>query len=235
MIRPKTLNRKLLKEFRSDYDRLTGNGDIYDFRIMCVLAWGWGKNFAVDYTMKQFNKIAEEIYENTNFKEYEKQKYYIKQYFTLVCLEKLKEKILCGEIMPNKRYIDFLNESKNVKINWFDKIKLRLTSKIFFEYLIDKYYYFRPEAELKHEYGKSLYKRYNFLEKIWFSNKYRAFAVMQDYHYNAKRIAKFHFSAVIMIKKPRTAYSTALIRFKIMLILFLVMFIVYGIMNLIYF
>lgn len=235
MLRPKTLSRKLLKEFRSDYERLTGNGDIYDFRIMCILAWGHGKNFAVDYTMKQFNEIAKEIYENTNFKKYEKQKYYIKHYFTLVCLEKLKEKILCGEIMPNERYNDFLNESKNIKINWFDKIKLRLTSEIFFEYLIDKYYYFRPEAELKHEYGKSFYKQYNFWEKVCFFNKYRAFAVMQDYNYNAKRIAKSDFRVIMIIKKPRTVYSTALIRFKIMLILFLVMFIVYWVMNYIYF
>lgn len=234
MLRPRTLNKKLLKEFRSDYDRLTENGNLCDFTTICIQGWGWGKNFVVDYTMKQFDEIAKEIYDNTNFKEYEKQKYYIKQYFTLVCLEKLKEKILCGEIMPNESYNDFLNESKNVKINWFDKIKLRLTSEVFFEYLIDKYYYFRPEAEIKHEYGNSRYKQYKFWEKFLFFNKYRTFAVMQDYHYNAKRIAKFHFSAVIMIKNPRTAYSIALMRFKIMLVLFLVMFIAYGIMNLIY-
>ena len=227
MLRPKTLNKEILKEFKSDYNRLIEDGCFDDFRAISIEGWTWGKNIAVDYALEQFSEIAKEIYENTNFKEYEKQKYYINQYFTAVCLEKLKGKIFCGEITPNERYNDFLNGSKNIKINWFDKIKLRLTSDNFFNYLKNKYYYFRSEAEVKHIYGKSRYKQYNFLEKIWFFNKYRAFAVMQDYYYNAKRIAKSDFRFTITMKDSHAVYSKA---FKLIPVLFLVMFIVYRIM-----
>ncbi len=129
-----------------------------------------------------------------------------------------------GEITPNKRYNDLLNGSKNVKTIWFDKIKLRLASNGFFIYLKNKYYYFWSEEEIKHIHGKSLFKYYNFLEKIFFFNKYRAFAVLQDYHYNAKRIAKQDFRSTIMRKNPPTVYSTA---FGLILVAFLARFIAY--------
>ena len=149
----------------------------------------------------------------------------MKQYFTAVFLEKLKEKILRGEITPNERYADLLSGSENVKINWFDKIKLRLTLRNFFNYLIYKYYYFWSETDIEHIYGKE----YNSLEKFYFFNKYRAFAVMQDYYYNAKRIAKKDFSDIIMLKNPPSAHSSDsryLRKLKLMPVIILVMCIV---------
>lgn len=228
MLRPITLNRKFLNEFRSDYDMLIKNGSFGKFRFIIIQGLTWGKNIAVGFSIEQFNEIAKEIYENTNFKEYKKQKYYIGQYFLALFFNKFKEKMLCGELTPNERYADFLNGSKNVKINWFDKIKLKLASGDFFDYLITKYYYFWSEAEIKHIYSKSLFKYYNFWEKIFFFNKYRAFAIMQDYHYNAKRIAKYKFRTTIMRKNPPTVYSTA---FKFILVAFLARLIAYIIVH----
>lgn len=230
MLRPRTLNKEVLKECRRNYDRLTENGDFDYFKITIMRGLNLGENIALDFTREQFDEIAKEIYDNTDFKEYENQKYYIEQYFTAVYLEKLKEKILRGEITPNERYADLLSGSKNVKINWFDKVKLRLTLENFFNYLIYKYYYFWSEATIEHIYGKE----YNFLEKVYFFNKYRAFAVMQDYHYNAKRIAKGHFRDVIMIKSP-PADSRYLRRLKLMPVVILVMCVVNIILNYIYF
>lgn len=234
MLKPRTLNKEVLKECRSDYDKLTENGDFDYFRITIMQGLIFGKSIAVDFTREQFDEIAKEIYDNTDFKEYKKQKYYIKQYFTAVFLEKLKEKILRGEITPNERYADLLSGSENVKINWFDKIKLRLTLRNFFNYLIYKYYYFWSETDIEHIYGKE----YNFLEKFYFFNKYRAFAVMQDYYYNAKRIAKKDFSDIIMLKNPPSAHSSDsryLRKLKLMPVIILVMCIVNIILNYIYF
>lgn len=234
MLRPRTLNKEVLKECRSDYDKLTENGDFDFFRITIMQGLIFGKSIAVDFTREQFDEIAKEIYDNTDFKEYKKKKYYIKQYFTAVFLEKLKEKILRGEITPNERYADLLSGSENVKINWFDKIKLRLTLRNFFNYLIYKYYYFWSETDIEHIYGKE----YNFLEKVYFFNKYRAFAVMQDYHYNAKRMAKKDFSDIIMLKNPPSAHSSDsryLRKLKLMPVIILVMCIVNIILNYIYF
>lgn len=234
MLRPRTLNKEVLKECRSDYDELTENGDFDYFRITIMQGLIFGKSIAVDFTREQFDEIAKEIYDNTDFKEYKKQKYYMKQYFTAVFLEKLKEKILRGEITPNERYADLLSGSENVKINWFDKIKLRLTLRNFFNYLIYKYYYFWSETDIEHIYGKE----YNFLEKFYFFNKYRAFAVMQDYYYNAKRIAKKDFSDIIMLKNPPSAHSSDsryLRKLKLMPVIILVMCIVNIILNYIYF
>lgn len=237
MLRPRTLNKEVLKECRNDYDKLTENGDFDDFKIMIMHAWIWGENIAVDFTREKFSEIAKEIYDNTDFKEYKKQKYYIKQYFTAVCLEKLKEKILRGEITPNERYADLLYGSKNVKINWFDKIKLRLTLANFFNYLKAKYYYFWSEKDIVHTYGKE----YDFLEKFLFFNKYRAFAVMQDYRYVAKRIAKHDFSDIIMLKNPPSAHSANsmylryLRKLKLMPVFILVLSIMYTILHYIYF
>lgn len=234
MLKPRTLNKEVLKECRSDYDKLTENGDFDFFRITIMQGLIFGKSIAVDFTREQFDEIAKEIYDNTDFKEYKKQKYYIKQYFTAVFLEKLKEKILRGEITPNERYADLLSGSENVKINWFDKIKLRLTLRNFFNYLIYKYYYFWSETDIEHIYGKE----YNFLEKVYFFNKYRAFAVMQDYYYNAKRIAKKDFSDIIMLKNPPSAHSSDsryLRKLKLMPVIILVMCIVNIILNYIYF
>lgn len=234
MLRPRTLNKEVLKECRSDYDKLTENGDFDFFRITIMQGLIFGKSIAVDFTREQFDEIAKEIYDNTDFKEYKKKKYYIKQYFTAVFLEKLKEKILRGEITPNERYADLLSGSENVKINWFDKIKLRLTLRNFFNYLIYKYYYFWSETDIEHIYGKE----YNFLEKVYFFNKYRAFAVMQDYYYNAKRIAKKDFSDIIMLKNPPSAHSSDsryLRKLKLMPVIILVMCIVNIILNYIYF
>lgn len=234
MLRPRTLNKEVLKECRSDYDKLTENGDFDYFRITIMQGLIFGKSIAVDFTREQFDEIVKEIYDNTDFKEYKKKKYYIKQYFTAVFLEKLKEKILRGEITPNERYADLLSGSENVKINWFDKIKLRLTLRNFFNYLIYKYYYFWSETDIEHIYGKE----YNFLEKVYFFNKYRAFAVMQDYYYNAKRIAKKDFSDIIMLKNPPSAHSSDsryLRKLKLMPVIILVMCIVNIILNYIYF
>lgn len=231
MVRPKTLNKEILKEFRSDYDSLIEIGYFEKFRVIIIQGRIVSENIALDFTFEQFSEIAKKIFESTNFKEYEKQKYYIGQYFVAVYLNKFKEKLLNGEITPNERYNDLLNGSKNVKINWFDKIKLRLTSNVFFAYLKNKYYYFWSEAEIKHIHGKSLFKYYNFLEKIFFFNKYRAFAVMQDYRYNAKRIAKQEFRSTIMRKNPPTVYSTA---FKLILAAFLARLIAYIIVHFIY-
>lgn len=234
MLRPRTLNKEVLKECRSDYDKLTENGDFDFFRITIMQGLIFGKSIAVDFTREQFDEIAKEIYDNTDFKEYKKKKYYIKQYFTAVFLEKLKEKILRGEITPNERYADLLSGSENVKINWFDKIKLRLTLRNFFNYLIYKYYYFWSETDIEHIYGKE----YNSLEKFYFFNKYRAFAVMQDYYYNAKRIAKKDFSDIIMLKNPPSAHSSDsryLRKLKLMPVIILVMCIVNIILNYIYF
>lgn len=234
MLKPRTLNKEVLKECRSDYDKLTENGDFDYFRITIMQGLIFGKSIAVDFTHEQFDEIAKEIYDNTDFKEYKKQKYYIKQYFTAVFLEKLKGKILRGEITPNERYADLLSGSENVKINWFDKIKLRLTLRNFFNYLIYKYYYFWSETDIEHIYGKE----YNFLEKVYFFNKYRAFAVMQDYYYNAKRIAKKDFSDIIMLKNPPSAHSSDsryLRKLKLMPVIILVMCIVNIILNYIYF
>lgn len=228
MLRPKTLNGKLLKEFRKNYDSLIENGYFEKFRVIIIRGYAISENIAADFTFEQFSEIAKEIFENTDFKEYEKQKYYIGQYFVAVYLNKFKEKLLNGEITPNERYNNLLNGSKNVKINWFDKIKLRLTSNVFFIYLENKYYYFWSEAEIKHIYGKSLFKYYNFLEKIFFINKYRAFAVMQDYYYNAKRIAKQDFRSTIRRKNPPTVYSTA---FGLILVAFLARFMAYVIVH----
>lgn len=232
MLRPKTLNKEILKEFRSDYDSLIENGYLEKFRVIIIRGLAVSENIAVDFTFEQFSEIAKEIFESTDFKEYEKQKYYIGQYFVAVYLNKFKEKLLNGEITPNERYNNLLSGSKNVKINWFDKIKLRSTSNVFFIYLESKYYSFLPEAEIKHIHGKSLFKYYNFLEKIFFFNKYRAFAVMQDYHYNAKRIAKQEFRSTIMRKNPPTVYSTA---FGLILVAFLARFIAYIIAHFTYF
>lgn len=234
MLKPRTLNKEVLKECRSDYDKLTENGDFDYFRITIMQGLIFGKSIAVDFTREQFDEIAKEIYDNTDFKEYKKKKYYIKQYFTAVFLEKLKEKILRGEITPNERYADLLSGSENVKINWFDKIKLRLTLRNFFNYLIYKYYYFWSETDIEHIYGKE----YNSLEKFYFFNKYRAFAVMQDYYYNAKRIAKKDFSDIIMLKNPPSAHSSDsryLRKLKLMPVIILVMCIVNIILNYIYF
>lgn len=228
MLRPKTLNGKLLKEFRKNYDSLIENGYFEKFRVIIIRGYAISENIAVDFTFEQFSEIAKEIFESTDFKEYEKQKYYIGQYFVAVYLNKFKEKLLNGEITPNERYNDLLSGSKNVKINWFDKIKLRLTSNVFFIYLESKYYSFLSEAEIKHIHGKSFFKYYNFMEKIFFFNKYRAFAVMQDYHYNAKRIAKQDFRSTIMRKNPPTVYSTA---FGLILLAFLARFIAYVIVH----
>lgn len=237
MLKPRTLNKEVLKECRSDYDKLTENGDFDFFRITIMQGLIFGKSIAVDFTREQFDEIAKEIYDNTDFKEYKKKKYYIKQYFTAVFLEKLKEKILRGEITPNERYADLLSGSENVKINWFDKIKLRLTLRNFFNYLIYKYYYFWSETDIEHIYGKE----YNFLEKFYFFNKYRAFAVMQDYYYNAKRIAKKDFSDIIMLKNPPSAHSADsmylryLRKLKLMPVFILILSIIYTILHYIYF
>ena len=58
MLRPKTLNRKLLKEFRSDYDSLIENGYFEKFRLIIMHGIMVSENIAVDFTFGQFSEIA---------------------------------------------------------------------------------------------------------------------------------------------------------------------------------
>lgn len=243
MVRPKTLNKEILNEFRSDYDKLTKNKYFEPFKSIIIQCFTCSSNIAVDFHNNHFKEIAREIFANTNIKEYEKQKYYIKHYFAAVYLNKFREKLLNGEFIPNERYNDFLNESKNVKINLFDKIKLRLTSDKFFDYLANKYYYFYSEAEIelykKIIYGSSRFKHFKFWEKFLFLNKYRAFAVMQDYYYNAKRIAQNEFRAAIttarMENRSKNRYLRKLeLMLELMPAIILIMAIAYTIMHHIY-
>lgn len=151
------------------------------------------KNITDNITEEQIRDYLKNIYENTDFKKYEEQKYYLELYFLAVYLTALKKDILCGKVAASERYSDFLNNIKDIKITWFDKLKLKMTGDIFFDYLKDKYYYFEPDKVIKRKYYKDRLKFYQFAEKFLFFNKYRAFAVMQqDYFYNTKRYAKYH-------------------------------------------
>lgn len=239
MVRPKTLNKEILNEFRSDYDKLTKNRYFEPFKSIIIQCFTCSSNIAVDFQYEQFKEIAREIFTNTNFKECEKQKYYIKHYFVAVYLNKFKEKLLDGEFTPNERYNDFLNGSKNIKINLFDKFKLILTSDNFFDYLVNKYYYFYSEAEIERKYyiyGKSRLKHFIFLEKLFFFNKYRAFAVMQNYHYNAKRIAKNKFrTAIATVRMGNRSKDRYLRRLDFFPVLLLIMLIANIILHFIYF
>lgn len=58
MLRPKTLNRKLLKEFRSDYDSLIENGYFEKFRVIIIQGRIVSENIAVNFTFEQFSEIA---------------------------------------------------------------------------------------------------------------------------------------------------------------------------------
>lgn len=197
MLKPKTKDIKILDELSWNYNLMTDKNwaPVFEFfeGMLEIDTEKICKNISDKIEKSQISEYLKEIYDNTDFSEYEEQKYYFEHYFLAVFMLKFKNEIINGNVEPSERYKDFLTKSQNIKINWFDRLKLKMTSDIFFDYLKDKYYYFEENRVIRRAYYAERLKFYRFAERFMFGSEYRAFAVMQDFHYNARRIAKYRF------------------------------------------
>ena len=210
MLKPKTKDEKILNNLRRHYDWIMWDieNSFSSFKRMIEFEGNpIVRRIADNITDEQITEYIKEIHENTDFSEYEEQKYYFRQYFLAVFMHKFKNKIINGNVEPTERYKEFLTKSQNIKINWFDRLKLKMTSDIFFDYLKDKYYYFEENRVIKRAYYAERLKFYRFAERFMFGSEYRAFAVMQDFHYNARHIAKHRFYLATLKIETHPSYS----------------------------
>ncbi|MGN0609793.1 MAG: hypothetical protein ACI4J6_11340 [Oscillospiraceae bacterium] len=231
MVKPKTKDENILSTCSLDYSLLVEKNNRFSFfkSMLKDTTVSVSRNITDNITEEQLDIYLKNIYDNTDFKKYEKQKYYLEHYFLAIYLNIIKDEILKEKIAGNKKYLDFLSKSREIKITWFDKLKIMLTTDTFFDYLKDKYYYFESDKIISEKYYKGRLKFYRCIEKILFYNEYRAFAVMQDYFYNAERIAKYHFKLRTVHHKKNSKYSIVI---KLIIVTFFANLIVQVIIHL---